>query len=98
MLSWAILHVNYYKCSFQDCDWKAEMKKVNKDYLEKVASFSEEKIERLLSRFRLELVRYFEVQKLSIEEAIAIQLEVENEKLKEWRENRIKINEVFKYS
>jgi hypothetical protein len=43
-------------------------------------------------------MRYFEEQKLSPEEAIAIQLEVEDEQLEEWRENRIKINEVFKYS
>jgi hypothetical protein len=43
-------------------------------------------------------MRFYEEQKLSIEEAIAIQLEIENEKLNEWRENRIKLNEVFKYS
>jgi N-acyl-L-homoserine lactone synthetase len=74
------------------------MKNVNQDYLAKVASFSEDKIERLFSKFRLELSSFFEDQKLSIEEAIAIQLEVEDEQLEEWRENRIKINEVFKYS
>jgi N-acyl-L-homoserine lactone synthetase len=72
------------------------MRNVNKDYLAKVTSFSEENIERLFSRFRLELLHFFEEQKLSIEEALAIQLEVEDEQLQEWRENRIKINEVFK--
>jgi N-acyl-L-homoserine lactone synthetase len=74
------------------------MRNVNQDYLAKVASFSEEKIERLFCRFRIEVMRFYEEQKLSIEEAIAIQLEIENEKLNEWRENRIKLNEVFKYS
>jgi N-acyl-L-homoserine lactone synthetase len=74
------------------------MRNVNKDYLTKVASLSEEKIEQLFNRFRLELLRFFEEQKLSSDEALAIQLEVEDEQLEEWRENRIKINEVFKYS
>jgi hypothetical protein len=74
------------------------MRNVNKDYLAKVINLSEEKIDGLFNRFRLELVHFFEEQKLSIEEALAIQLEVEDEQLEEWRENRIKINEVFKYS
>jgi N-acyl-L-homoserine lactone synthetase len=74
------------------------MRNVNQDYLVKVAGLSEEKFERLFSRFRIEVMRFYEERKLSIEEAIAIQLEVEDEKLKEWRENRIKLNEVFRYS
>jgi N-acyl-L-homoserine lactone synthetase len=74
------------------------MRNVNQDYLAKVASFSEEKIERLFSKFRLELSSFFEEEKLSVEEAIAIQLEVEDEQLEEWRENRIRLNEIFKYS
>jgi N-acyl-L-homoserine lactone synthetase len=74
------------------------MRNVNQDYLAKVASFSEEKIEQLFNRFRLELMRFHDGQELNTAEAIAIQLEIENEKLNEWRENRIKINEVFKYS
>lgn len=67
------------------------MRIVNKDYLAKVTNLSEENIDGLFNRFRLELVRFFEEQKLSIKEALAIQLE-------EWRENRIKINEIYKYS
>ena len=74
------------------------MRNVNKDYLEIVASFSEEKIEQLFSRFRIEVMSYYQEKKLSIEEAIATQLEVEDEKLNEWRENRIKLNEIFKYN
>jgi hypothetical protein len=74
------------------------MRIVNKDYLAKVTNLSEEKIDGLFNRFRLELMRFFEERKLSVEEAIAIQLEVEDEQLQEWRQNRIKINEIFKYS
>jgi hypothetical protein len=74
------------------------MRNVNKDYLAKVANLSEEKIDELFNRFRLELLRFFEEQKLSIEEALALQLEVEDEQLEEWRENRIKINQIFRYS
>ncbi|MDI1361817.1 hypothetical protein [Methylotenera sp.] len=74
------------------------MRNVNQDYLAKVTNLSEENIDGLFNRFRLELVRFFEEQKLSIEEAFAIQLEVEDQQLQEWRENRVKLNEVFKYS
>ena len=74
------------------------MRNVNKDYLAKVTSLSEENIDGLFNRFRLELMRFFDEQKLSIEEALAIQLEVQDEQLEEWRENRIKINEIYKYS
>jgi len=72
------------------------MKKVNKDYLAKVAGLSEEEAERLLSRMRGKLTRRIEDKKMSITEAIAIQLEFEDEQLEEWRDNRIKINEKFK--
>ena len=74
------------------------MRNVNKDYLAKVTSLSEENIDGLFNRFRLELMRFFDEQKLSIEEALAIQLKVQDEQLEEWRENRIKINEIYKYS
>jgi hypothetical protein len=52
----------------------------------------------LFNRLLLELLRFFEEQKLSSDEALAIQLEVEDEQLEERRKNRIKINEVYKYS
>lgn len=74
------------------------MRVVNNDYLAKVAGLSEEKSGQLLNRFRLEFMRFYDGRKLSIEEALAIQLEVEDEQLEEWRKNRIKINEIFKCS
>jgi len=74
------------------------MRNVNKDYLAKVASLSEEKIDELFNHFRLELGRFFEEQKLSREEAIAIQLEVEDEQLQDWRKHRVEMNEIFTYS
>lgn len=81
-----------------DCDRKANVRNVNQDYLVKIADLSEETIERLFNRYRLELMHFFDEQKLSTAEALALQLEIEDEQLKEWRENRIKINEIFKFS
>ena len=65
-------------------------------YLEMAASLSEGDSERLLSRMRSKLVRRIDDKKINTIEAIAIQLEREDEQLEEWRENRIKINEKFK--
>ena len=72
------------------------MRKPDKDYLEKAANLNEEDTERLLSRMRTKLVRRIDDKIFSTIEAIAIQLEREDEELEEWRENRIKINEKFK--
>jgi hypothetical protein len=47
---------------------------------------------------RGKLTRRIEDKKLSLSEAIAIQLEFEDLELEEWRENRIKINEKYKNS
>ena len=55
------------------------------DYLVKVEQLSEEEKERLLSRMSGKLPRRLEKDKLSIEEALAIQLELEDEQLQEWR-------------
>jgi hypothetical protein len=41
------------------------------------------------------LTRRIDDKKLSMIEALAIQLELEDEQLKEWRENRIKISKKF---
>lgn len=73
-----------------------KMRKPDKDYLEKAANLNEEDTERLLSRMRTKLVRRIDDKIFSTIEAIAIQLEREDEELEEWRENRIKINEKFK--
>lgn len=62
------------------------MKIANPEYLAKVAQLSEEEQERLLSRMAGKLPRRLEKDKLSREDALAIQLELEDEQLQEWRE------------
>ena len=65
----------------------------NEEYLEKARLLGKEETERLLSRARGKLTRRLEDQKLTPEEAVAIQLEIEDEDLNEWRE---KWNEIKK--
>jgi hypothetical protein len=62
-------------------------------YVEKVKKLSDEQIERLHSRMRNKLTRRTEDNKLTNLEALAIQLELEDEELEEWREERRKLNE-----
>ena len=54
-------------------------------YLAKVQLLTEEEKERLLSRMGGKLPRRLEKDKLSREEALAIQMELEDEQLQEWR-------------
>lgn len=61
------------------------MKISNPEYLEKVRQLSEEEQERLLSRMAGKLPRRLEKDKLTREEAMAIQMELEDEQLQEWR-------------
>ncbi|KXS31042.1 MAG: Uncharacterized protein AWT59_2841 [Candidatus Gallionella acididurans] len=62
------------------------MTKISKpDYLAKVKLLTKEETERLLSRMGGKLDRRLEKNKLSREEALAIQLELEDEQLQEWR-------------
>lgn len=62
------------------------MKISKPEYLEKVLLLSAEEQERLLSRMTGKLPRRLEKDKLSLAEALAIQLEIEDEQLNEWRE------------
>lgn len=63
------------------------MKKTpNEEYLEKAKLLSDEETERLLSRARSKLVRRLEDKKLSTLEVVALQLEIEDEDLNEWRQ------------
>ena len=63
------------------------MKTICKDeYLEKVEHLTPEETERLLSRMHGKLPRRLEKGKLSQQEALAIQMELEDEQLQEWRE------------
>lgn len=62
------------------------MKNVNPDYLAQARALSKEEQERVLSRMTGKLPRRLEKDKLNREEALAIQLELEDEQLQEWRE------------
>jgi hypothetical protein len=72
-----------------------KIKLANEEYLEKAKKLTEKEIEQLSSRMRGKLTRRIDDKKLNMLEALAIQLELEDEQLKEWRENRIKINDKF---
>jgi len=62
------------------------MAKIGKpQYAEKVKKLSEEEVERLLSRMSGKLPRRLQKEKLSLENALAIQMELEDEQLQEWR-------------
>jgi peptidoglycan hydrolase CwlO-like protein len=61
------------------------MKAATKSYLDKAVLLSVEEQERLLSRMTGKLPKRLEKDKLSREEALAIQLELEDEQLQEWR-------------
>ncbi len=56
------------------------------EYLAKARLLTEEETERLLSRMRGKLPRRLGKDKLSREEALAIQMELEDEHLQEWRD------------
>jgi len=62
------------------------MAKISKpQYAEKVKKLSEEEVERLLSRMSGKLPRRLQKEKLSLANALAIQMELEDEQLQEWR-------------
>ena len=61
------------------------MKMSKPAYLEKVRLLTDEEKERLLSRMAGKLPRRLEKEKLTQEDALAIQLELEDEQLQEWR-------------
>lgn len=62
------------------------MKKIpSEKYLEKATLLGKEDRERLLSRTRTKLMRRLEDNKMTADEVIAIQLEIEDEDLEEWR-------------
>ena len=69
------------------------MKTVNLDYIAKAKKLSEEDRDRVLSRMGGKLPKRLHKEKLTVEEAIAIQLELEDEQLQEWRANMAAIQE-----
>jgi hypothetical protein len=62
------------------------------EYEAKARKLSEEDAERLLSRMGGKLPKRLQKEKLTREEALAIQLEVEDEQLEEWRKNMKDLN------
>ncbi len=63
------------------------------EYLAKVQSLNKEETERLLSRMSGKLPKRLEKEKLNKQEALAIQMELEDEQLEEWRANMRKLKE-----
>ena len=73
------------------------MRKIpSEQYLEQAKLLGKEEIERLLSRTRSKLMRRLEDKKLSAVEVVAIQLEIEDEDLNEWREKWAEIKNKIK--
>ncbi len=67
---------------------KIKRKKMNpptKEFLEKAKSLSKKDAELLLSRMGGKLTRRLEDKRLSAMEVLALQLELEDEQLREWR-------------
>ena len=70
------------------------MKRVpSEEYLEKAKLLSREEAEKILSRMRHKLMRRIEDNESSPLEAVAMQLQKEDEDLKEWRERWAEITE-----
>lgn len=62
------------------------MRKTPSDvYLEKAKNLNKEETERLLSRARSKLIRRLESEKMTALDVVALQLEIEDEDLSEWR-------------
>ena len=70
-----------------------KIKLADDEYLEKAKELSEDEAQRILSRMRGKPARKLEDKKLSRLEAIAIQLEIDDELLSEWRKNMFAIKE-----
>lgn len=68
-----------------------KMKTPAEEYLEKASLLSDEEVERLLARMRGKFTRRVEDKKLSRTEALAFQLEFEDEELAEWRKKMSEI-------
>lgn len=62
------------------------MKNVSEEYLAKVKLLDAAEKERLLSRMIGKLPRRLQKEKINEDEAIALQLELEDQQLAEWRE------------
>jgi len=73
------------------------MRKIPSDeYLEKAKLLSKVETERLLSRTRSKLQRRLENEEMTALEVVAIQLEIEDEDLSEWRKKMAEIRKKTK--
>jgi hypothetical protein len=64
-------------------------------FLEAAKLLTEVEAEQVLSRMRGKLYRRFEDKRLSMTEALAIQLEIEDEQLQEWRARMIELRKKY---
>ena len=71
-------------------------KQPSEAYLEKAKLLSKEDTERLLSRMRTKLMRRLEDKKMTPLEVAAIQLELEDDDLNEWREKWAELKKKIK--
>lgn len=65
-----------------------KIKNADDEYLKKAKALSKIEIEKLQCRMGSKLFRRAEDKKLTLQEALAIQLEIEDRELMEWREKR----------
>ncbi|MGZ8271372.1 MAG: hypothetical protein ACXW1T_09195 [Methylophilus sp.] len=65
-----------------------KIKTADDEYLKKAKSLSDIDVEKLQCRMGSKLYRRAEDKKLTLLEALAIQLEIEDKELMEWREKR----------
>ncbi len=63
-----------------------KIKPPSQEYLDRAAALSRDEVERLFSRMRGKLARRFENEKIPSLDAVALQLQIEDEDLAEWRE------------
>ena len=68
-------------------------KNPSEEYLEKAKLLTKEEAEHLLARMRGKLNRRMEDRKVAPLDAVALQLELEDEKLQEWRQRWAEITE-----
>ena len=67
-------------------------KVASEEYQEKAKLLNADEAERLLSRMSGKLPKRLDKDKMSKEDALALQLEIEDEHLNVWREKMAKIN------
>lgn len=63
-----------------------KLKHASQEYLDKAATLSMEEAERLFARMHGKLARKFERERIPSLEAVALQLQIEDEELQEWRQ------------